>query len=68
MKALLFFLQMLSNQSLDRNDGIVPALWVGAAVLATGSLISLLIPRERALEGNSAGDRDGDVVAQLEAA
>ena len=26
------------------SDGIVPALWVGAAVLAAGSLVSLLIP------------------------
>jgi MFS family permease len=28
-------------------DGLVPALWVGAAVLAAGSLIALLIPRKR---------------------
>ena len=25
-------------------DGLVPALWVGAAVLALGSVVSLLIP------------------------
>jgi EmrB/QacA subfamily drug resistance transporter len=29
------------------NDGLVPALWIGAAVLGTGSFIALLIPRKR---------------------
>jgi EmrB/QacA subfamily drug resistance transporter len=29
------------------NDGLVPALWVGAAVVGVGALISLLIPRRR---------------------
>ena len=28
-------------------DGLVPAVWVGAAVLAVGALISLAIPRKR---------------------
>jgi MFS family permease len=28
-------------------DGLVPALWIGAAVLGTGSLVALLIPRKR---------------------
>src|SRR5215207_1790353 len=28
-------------------DGLVPAVWVGAAVLAVGSVVSLLIPRKR---------------------
>jgi len=32
------------------NDGLVPALWVGAAVLAAGSFIALLIPRKRRSE------------------
>jgi MFS family permease len=28
------------------NDGIVPALWVGAAVVAVGAAIALLVPRK----------------------
>jgi cytochrome c biogenesis factor len=28
-------------------DGLVPALWVGAAVLAAGALIALLVPGRR---------------------
>jgi cytochrome c biogenesis factor len=28
-------------------DGLVPAVWVGAAVLAVGAVVSLLIPRKR---------------------
>jgi EmrB/QacA subfamily drug resistance transporter len=41
-------------------DGLVPAVWVGAAVLAVGALIALLIPgrpaagRDQAVEGSSA--------------
>jgi EmrB/QacA subfamily drug resistance transporter len=40
-------------------DGLVPAVWVGAAVLAVGALIALLIPgrpavgRDQAVEGSS---------------
>jgi hypothetical protein len=29
------------------NDGLVPAIWVGAAVVATGSAIALFVPRKR---------------------
>ena len=29
------------------NDGLVPALWLGAAVVGVGSLLALLIPRRR---------------------
>jgi MFS family permease len=29
------------------NDGLVPAIWVGAAVVAAGSAVALLIPRKR---------------------
>ena len=29
------------------NDGLVPALWIGAVVVAVGSLLALLIPRKR---------------------
>jgi hypothetical protein len=28
-------------------DGLIPALWVGAAVLAVGALIALLVPGRR---------------------
>ncbi|MGH3132553.1 MAG: MFS transporter [Gaiellaceae bacterium] len=29
------------------NDGLVPALWIGAAVVGAGALVALLIPRKR---------------------
>jgi hypothetical protein len=29
------------------NDGLVPALWVGAVVVAIGAVSALLIPRRR---------------------
>ena len=29
-------------------DGLVPAVWVGAAVLAVGALVALLVPGRRA--------------------
>ena len=29
------------------NDGLVPALWVGAVVVGVGALLALLIPRKR---------------------
>jgi MFS family permease len=29
------------------NDGLVPAIWVGAAVVGAGALLALLIPRKR---------------------
>ncbi len=50
------------------SDGIVPALWVGAAVLAAGSLVSLLIPRQRPADTVSVAEHDDDLVPQLEAA
>ena len=50
------------------SDGIVPALWVGAAVLGAGSLVSLLIPRQRRAAAAPAAEQDRDVVARLEAA
>src|SRR4051794_22874287 len=28
-------------------DGLIPAVWVGAAVLAAGALVALLVPRKR---------------------
>src|SRR5262245_25383889 len=49
-------------------DGLVVATWVGAAVVGTGALISLLTPREgRGPEGPAAGT-DHELVPRLEAA
>ena len=44
-------------------DGLVPALWVGAAVLAVGGLIALLIPGKaaRAAAGRARGAAGGGV-------
>jgi hypothetical protein len=39
-------------------DGLIPAVWVGAAVLAVGALVALLVP----------GRRSGDPVATAEPA
>ena len=49
-------------------DGLVPALWVGAAVLALGSVVSLLIPRKRRSEAVPVVESDGELVPKLEAA
>ena len=48
------------------NDGLVPALWIGAAVLAAGSVIALLIPRKR--RSAEVPESQPELVAQLEAA
>ena len=32
------------------NDGLVPAIWVGAAVVGVGAVLALLIPRRRPAE------------------
>ena len=48
-------------------DGLVPALWVGAAVLAVGALIALLIPKRRARaggRGSSGLRRHGELRAE----
>jgi EmrB/QacA subfamily drug resistance transporter len=37
------------------NDGLVPAIWVGGAVVAVGALIALAIPRKRRQAGAPAG-------------
>ena len=50
------------------SDGIVPALWVGAAVLAAGSLVSLLIPRKSRAVPVSEHEHEPELVPQLEAA
>ena len=48
------------------NDGLVPALWIGAAVLAAGSVVALLIPRKRRVVEATASDSRPE--PQLEAA
>jgi EmrB/QacA subfamily drug resistance transporter len=40
-------------------DGLVPAVWVGAAVLAVGALVALLVPGRRAAGGAVAPANDG---------
>ena len=48
-------------------DGLVPALWAGAAVVAVGAALALLIPRRRRLEEATAAEPD-QLVPQAEAA
>jgi MFS family permease len=50
------------------SDGIAPALWIGAAVLAAGSLVSLLIPGKRRADAAPAAEQERELVTQLEAA
>ena len=47
-------------------DGLVPAIWVGAVVVALGAVAALLIPRRRRLEGAPASSSVPE--AALEAA
>ena len=47
-------------------DGMVPALWIGAAVVAVGSAVALAIPRRRP-EAASVWESD-ELVAGAEAA
>ena len=49
------------------NDGLVPALWVGAIVVGIGAALSLLIPRKRRPAEAAAPERD-ELVPQPEAA
>jgi len=49
------------------NDGLVPALWVGAVVVALGAGVSLLIPRKRTAAEVPVVARD-ELVLQPEAA
>jgi len=48
-------------------DGLVRALWAGAAVVGVGAALALLIPRERRFEEAAAADSD-QLVPQAEAA
>jgi EmrB/QacA subfamily drug resistance transporter len=47
-------------------DGLVPALWVGAVVVALGAVVSLLIPRKRRAAERPA--REPELVLQADAA
>ena len=49
------------------NDGLVPAIWVGAAVVGVGAVIALLIPGKRRPAEASAYEPDR-LVTQVEAA
>ncbi len=49
------------------NDGIVPALWVGAAVVGVGALVALVIPRKRGAQAEVATEPEL-APRQLEAA
>jgi EmrB/QacA subfamily drug resistance transporter len=40
-------------------DGLIPAVWVGAAVLAVGALVALLVPGRRATGATGAPANDG---------
>jgi EmrB/QacA subfamily drug resistance transporter len=42
-------------------DGLVPAIWVGAAVLAVGALVALLVPGRRAARAGALEDNDRDL-------
>ena len=50
------------------NDGLVPAIWVGAVVVGIGAASTLLIPRKRRTDEVRAADEERDLVSQLEAA
>jgi len=52
------------------NDGLVPALWIGAIVVGAGSLVALVIPQKRRASENAARDAASDrqLVPELEAA
>jgi hypothetical protein len=49
-------------------DGLVPAIWVGAAVVGVGALVTLLIPRKRRPAEVLATEDESALVPQLEAA
>jgi EmrB/QacA subfamily drug resistance transporter len=49
------------------NDGLVPAIWVGAIVVGVGAVLALLIPR-KPRRSEATVDQSDLVVAQVEAA
>ncbi len=50
------------------NDGLVPALWLGAVVVGVGSLLALLIPRKRRRAEAEVGREAERLVPRAEAA
>ena len=50
------------------NDGLVPALWLGAVVVGVGSLLALLIPRKRRRAEAEVGREAERLVPHAEAA
>jgi len=50
------------------NDGLVPALWVGAVAVGVGAIVALLIPRKERPVAASVPESQEQLVAQLEAA
>jgi MFS family permease len=50
------------------NDGLVPALWLGAVVVGVGSLLALLIPRKRRRAEAEIGREAERLVPHAEAA
>jgi hypothetical protein len=44
-------------------DGVVPALWVGAAVVALGAVVALLLPRGKAAPAVAPGPQIAEPVA-----
>jgi predicted MFS family arabinose efflux permease len=48
------------------NDGLVPAIWVGAIVVGVGAVLALLIPR-KPRRSEAAVEQSDLVVAQVEA-
>ena len=49
------------------NDGMVPALWVGAVVVGVGAALALLIPRKRRPQEATVAQQE-PLVPQAEAA
>jgi EmrB/QacA subfamily drug resistance transporter len=50
------------------NDGLVPALWVGAVVVGAGAALALLIPRKRRPQEATVAETPERLVPQAEAA
>ena len=50
------------------NDGLVPALWIGAVAVGIGVVVALLIPRKRRPAQLPVADSAENLVPQLEAA
>ncbi|WP_316523470.1 DHA2 family efflux MFS transporter permease subunit [Kitasatospora brasiliensis] len=58
--AAVFSAQGGYQSARDFTDGLVPALYVGAAAVALGALAAVFIPRRRAAKVAAAGERAGE--------